>query len=259
MTTRLLPALLAVLLASTAACVEAPAEGVAEPAALSWSDTSSRASFSLWKSSDSQFRFRLVDADGVILLTSEGYTARTGALTGLVSVLANGGELARYQLRTSATGGHFVLRAGNGEVIGTSGTRRPPLARAGDVDRVGRRASASYRYRVGHRDRAPLRRAPRRRRQVLLEPARRQRRDRAALGALRQRGRGAQRRVRGARQRRRPRPLPGAAVEQRRRYYLNLTATNGQVIGTSEVYASKANAERARDALIALVPTVVLL
>ena len=34
---------------------------------------------------------------------------------------------------------------------------------------------------------------------------------------------------------------------------------NGQIIGTSEPYASKANATRARDAIVALLPEVELL
>jgi uncharacterized protein YegP (UPF0339 family) len=236
MTTRLLPALLAVLLASTAACVEAPAEGVAEPAALSWSDTSSRASFSLWKSSDSQFRFRLVDADGVILLTSEGYTARTGALTGLVSVLANGGDLARYQLRTSATGGHFVLRAGNGEIIAT-GTNQGSLDEAEAAALAARDAIAGYR--------ATWDAATGRRFALHLDNGGKHYWNLHAMFSVVDHGTSAAR----------YQVLPANGGG----YYLNLTASNGQVIGTSEVYATKSNAERARDAIIALLPTIVLL
>ena len=42
-------------------------------------------------------------------------------------------------------------------------------------------------------------------------------------------------------------------------YYLLLTASNGQTIATSEVYDSKGNATRARDAIVALLPTIELL
>ena len=41
--------------------------------------------------------------------------------------------------------------------------------------------------------------------------------------------------------------------------YFNLIAANGQVVGTSEVYSSTWNAERARDAIIDLLPQVELL
>jgi uncharacterized protein YegP (UPF0339 family) len=257
MTTRLLPALLAVLLASTAACVEAPAEGVAEPAALSWSDTSSRASFSLWKSSDSQFRFRLVDADGVILLTSEGYTARTGALTGLVSVLANGGDLARYQLRTSATGGHFVLRAGNGEIIAT-GTNQGSLDEAEAAALAARDAIAGYRATwdaaTGRRFALHLDNGGKHywnlhagNGEIVLRSQRYDSEAAALNGMFSVVDHGT------AAARYQVLPANGGG------YYLNLTASNGQVIGTSEVYATKSNAERARDAIIALLPTIVLL
>ena len=42
-------------------------------------------------------------------------------------------------------------------------------------------------------------------------------------------------------------------------YYFNVMAPNNRVIATSEVYSSKYNAERARDAIIALLPAVELL
>ena len=42
-------------------------------------------------------------------------------------------------------------------------------------------------------------------------------------------------------------------------YYFNLIATNGQTVGTSEVYSSKSNAKRARDSIVVLLPNVDLL
>jgi len=42
-------------------------------------------------------------------------------------------------------------------------------------------------------------------------------------------------------------------------YYFNLKASNGQTIATSEVYASRSNAERAVNSIIALLPEVELL
>ena len=87
---RLLTALTALMLATAAAgCVdESTVDTTDTSEALTWADTSSRPSFALWKSSDAQFRFRLVDAKGALLLTSEVYSSRTAALTGLLSVSA---------------------------------------------------------------------------------------------------------------------------------------------------------------------------
>jgi len=42
-------------------------------------------------------------------------------------------------------------------------------------------------------------------------------------------------------------------------YYFNLKAANGRTIGTSEVYASRSNAERAVQSIVALLPNVELL
>ena len=118
MMSRLLTALTAVLLATAAACVDAPVDTVdvtEATEALSWSDTSSRPSFELWKSGDGQYRFHLADARGATLVTSQGYGSRTAALTGLLSVLANGADRTRYDVRANAAGGaYFNLRAVQG-------------------------------------------------------------------------------------------------------------------------------------------------
>lgn len=57
------------------------------------------------------------------MLRSEGYVSRSGATRGVASVKVNGALVARYQIRDHADGrAHFVLRAGNGEIIGASET-----------------------------------------------------------------------------------------------------------------------------------------
>ena len=72
----------------------------------------------LWQSSDSQWRFHVVSGNGRTLLSSEGYTSRTGALNGILSVLDNGVDPAQYALNKAASGGYNLrLRAGNFETI----------------------------------------------------------------------------------------------------------------------------------------------
>lgn len=79
--------------------------------------------FELWKSSDGQFRFHLVAGNGRILLTSEGYKARVGALNGVLSVLENGVDPAQYLLHQTASGAYNLhLRAKNYESIGFTET-----------------------------------------------------------------------------------------------------------------------------------------
>jgi len=75
--------------------------------------------FDLWQSSDSQFRFHLVAGNKNILLTSEGYTTRTNAIGGVLSVMANAVDPAQYELAQATNGKYFLrLHAANGQLIG---------------------------------------------------------------------------------------------------------------------------------------------
>lgn len=76
--------------------------------------------FNLWRTeSDGQYRFHLVAGNKNILLTSEGYTTRTNAINGLLSVIANGVDPAQYEVAVAKNGKHFLrLRATNGQIIG---------------------------------------------------------------------------------------------------------------------------------------------
>ena len=76
--------------------------------------------FELNKGNDGQFRFALKTDSGT-LLNSEGYDAKASAQNGIASVQANAPQAGRYERKTAANGRHFFnLKAGNGQVIGTS-------------------------------------------------------------------------------------------------------------------------------------------
>ena len=82
------------------------------------SNASAPGKLDLWKSTDGQWRFHVVAGNGRILLSSEGYTSRTGALNGVLSVLDNGVDPAMYQLNKTASGQYNLrLVAANREVI----------------------------------------------------------------------------------------------------------------------------------------------
>jgi uncharacterized protein YegP (UPF0339 family) len=77
--------------------------------------------FELKPAAGGQFMFNLKAGNGEIILTSERYREKDGAKNGIGSVKANATPDARYDRLTSKTGQHyFVLRAANGEAIGTS-------------------------------------------------------------------------------------------------------------------------------------------
>ena len=70
---------------------------------------------------DSNFHWELKARDAQTLLSSEIYTARAGAETGMASCRENSKDEARYErLFAHDKRPYFVLRAANGEIIGTS-------------------------------------------------------------------------------------------------------------------------------------------
>jgi len=82
------------------------------------SNASAPGKVDLWKSTDGQFRFHVVSGNGRTLMTSEAYSSRTGALNGILSVLDNGVDPAQYQLNKTASGKYNLrLRAANYEII----------------------------------------------------------------------------------------------------------------------------------------------
>lgn len=77
--------------------------------------------FELYKDKKGEFRFRLKAGNGEIILASEGYKDRAGAMNGVESVKKNSDLLARFEKKASAAGKpYFVLKAANHQVIGTS-------------------------------------------------------------------------------------------------------------------------------------------
>lgn len=68
-----------------------------------------------------KFRFKLTAKNGQVILTSEGYAAKSGCKNGIASVKKNAGDDSRYERKTSTNGKHyFNLLAANKQVIGSS-------------------------------------------------------------------------------------------------------------------------------------------
>ena len=81
------------------------------------SDATSPGKIDLYQSSDSQWRFKIISGNGRTLLSSEGYTSRTGALNGVLSTLDNGIDPAQYLPNQTTHGWNLHLRAANNETI----------------------------------------------------------------------------------------------------------------------------------------------
>lgn len=67
------------------------------------------------------YRFNLKSGNGEIVLSSESYESESSARNGAQSVINNSMEDARYERKTDSSGAnYFVMKAGNGEIIGKS-------------------------------------------------------------------------------------------------------------------------------------------
>ncbi len=77
--------------------------------------------FQLKKSRNDKFFFSLHAGNGQSILSSEMYEAKASALGGIESVKKNALDDARYERLSGKDGSpYFVLKAANGQVIGSS-------------------------------------------------------------------------------------------------------------------------------------------
>jgi uncharacterized protein YegP (UPF0339 family) len=77
--------------------------------------------FVLSRSKNGKFVFNLHAGNGQVVLTSEMYEDRSGAENGIASVRKNAATKARFEMREAKDGRpYFVLKAGNGQIVGRS-------------------------------------------------------------------------------------------------------------------------------------------
>merc|ERR1712187_1049299 len=78
--------------------------------------------FEIFQSEKSEkYYFRLKASNGEIILASQAYKQKSGAENGIKSVRENAAKPEHFEKRESKNGDpYFVLKAGNGEIIGTS-------------------------------------------------------------------------------------------------------------------------------------------
>ncbi|KAB7731235.1 DUF1508 domain-containing protein [Rudanella paleaurantiibacter] len=88
-----------------------------------------------------EYQFNLKAGNGQIILTSEGYTSEAGCMNGIESVKKNAPDDDRFE-RVVTTNGkfRFNLKAGNGQVIGTSENYESVAARDNGIESVKKNA-----------------------------------------------------------------------------------------------------------------------
>jgi len=253
-----IPSLLSLALSSILAVGCATVEEGDVDSSTTTAEVAVRPSFDLWKDAGGQWRFELLASNGEGLLNSQGYASRTAALGGLLSVLDNGQATAAYELKTAVNGdSYFNLLAANRAVIGTSEMYVTASNAKAGIDATVRAVDAylehwdtatGARYDVFQGADGQFYFDVRAKNGSIVLTSEGYTTHASALnGAFAVADNGV---VLG-----RYRTLQ--AVDGR--WYFNLTASNGQVIATSQMYSSKYNAERGRNAVIALLPTIELL
>lgn len=77
--------------------------------------------FEIYCDKAGKHRFRLKAGNGQIILASEGYSSKDGCENGIASVKENSADKDNFAVKETSNGGcMFNLKAGNGQVIGTS-------------------------------------------------------------------------------------------------------------------------------------------
>ncbi len=91
--------------------------------------------YTVRKATDGQYYFNLQAGNGEKILTSERYTTKQAALSGIDSVMVNSPIDARYERFDDKAGKpRFNLRAANSQVIGVSEAYSSPSARDGGIE-----------------------------------------------------------------------------------------------------------------------------
>ncbi|MEM9885711.1 MAG: YegP family protein [Bacteroidota bacterium] len=100
--------------------------------------------FEIYKDKAGEFRFRLKAKNGENILQSEGYASKQGCQKAVESVKKNAANEDQFEKRTAKNGQHyFVLKAGNGEVIGMSEMYKSTSGRDNGIGAVGRAVADS--------------------------------------------------------------------------------------------------------------------
>ncbi len=100
--------------------------------------------YELFQSEKTQkYHFRLKARNGEIILTSQAYADKRGAMNGIESVRKNGASESSFEIKTSSNGrDYFCLIAKNKQVIGQSQMYKTKSGLKNGIQSVGRNCDA---------------------------------------------------------------------------------------------------------------------
>jgi uncharacterized protein len=213
--------------------------------------------FAMWSAGDG-WHFNLKSGNGAVLLTSEAYTSRTAAISGMLSVQRNGVDPAMYAVNQTATGWNVHLVAANHESIAfsqvyktkSSATRAITSSVKAVTSYLDKRESITTGARVdvtaGETGKFHFNFFARNG-QILLSSESYETDAAAFNGAFAVQTEG----------------VHDAAYTIKQNasggFYFTVTAQNGQIIGTSQQYTAKQSAADGAAALKALLPSITVL
>ncbi|MEZ0487832.1 YegP family protein [Fibrella aquatica] len=88
-----------------------------------------------------EVQFSLKAGNGQTILSSEGYSSKSACENGIESVRKNAQDDGRFERKESANGKpYFSLKAGNGQVIGSSELYESEAARENGIESVKKNA-----------------------------------------------------------------------------------------------------------------------
>lgn len=98
--------------------------------------------FVITKRTNGEFQFNLKAGNGQVILASEGYTTKAACENGIESVKKNSQDDARFERLTSKNGKfYFLLKATNGQAIGSSEMYESVASRDNGIESVKKNAS----------------------------------------------------------------------------------------------------------------------
>lgn len=97
--------------------------------------------FEITTRKNGEFQFNLKAGNGQVILTSEGYSSKSGCTNGIESVKKNAPDDNNYDKKTSSNGkSYFNLKATNGQIIGNSEMYETEASRDNGIESVKKNA-----------------------------------------------------------------------------------------------------------------------
>ena len=91
-----------------------------------------------------KYHFRLKARNGEIILSGQAYKDKASCENGIASVVKNGADESKFHIKDSSNGKkYFVLKSGNGQVIGQSQMYKSDSGLKSGIDSVGRNSHSS--------------------------------------------------------------------------------------------------------------------